>query len=1129
MQTRKQLHGVGGWLAAWAMLGVVSAGWAQVPRSADGGFPSSHLLPAPPPFILSPAVTNGPADNAGLADLTNVQRERMYEAMTDVQQGRDAEAIPKLEQLVNDAPHLTGAWQTLGWAYWRKGRQGDALALWEKLQRLDPSLPLAHNLLGAAHVARNEITQAVACYERSLQLHPDQYEIRFTLARIQRWTGDLDRAIETFRVLRAKDPQRVDVEVELARALLDNRQFEEATPLWAELFQLNPTNQEYMTRQAAVLLSKGELQKGEELANRILQQNPTNVYVYALLANAAERGAQPAEAIKPLRKIIEVAGEGRTRHDARVRLIRLLVRLNKKTPLQYALNEPIALTRDVLREEPSNVDAHLLLGELLQMDQRFEDAERQFLHVLKLFNPHNQRARRGLFEAYLALRRFKEAEQQYKIIASFNPRDPYLFYRQARLAEAQGKRGAALRALDQLERAGSRGAVAVLLFHGLTTSEWLDIPSVSQFQSQLQALKKAGFRFITPEQIPAYFDGLEKNLDVTRGTVPERVVCVTFDDARRDAMRLGTEIARQMNVKLAMHVPVGNVERGDPFLCSWDQLKGYQATGQWVLGSHLMYASDVLPVSADKQPGYPLANRLWLEPAGRLETEAEYLARLQVEYRRSREILEQKLGQPVTFMAYPMGDIGQETLGNVSDAVAANLAAAGANYSVGFIQSPFGYAVNGDNPLLYQRHELERGLWGDEVVYQLIDNHPFFMARRMRIEMAALNGKVHEARAALEQLKQDGYPEPLWKKLNIYVSEHLAGQFAAPTKTETVQKGPLYIEPANPYVGVQGEYFRDNLDSRIWRAYGLGGLNLTPNLALEGRAGFGQMKQPFTNSTAANIPSIKLDEKMVGLAPSFTFPNGWVLMGEITDRMLSGDAPTNQAGAVRHYDKDFLVYAAEAQAKPLLPLDMTLRWEHDLVPAARAVVKDTTYNLAALNAVYSLFDWWDLWGSGQRYWFSDSNTRDHAQLISSWLVYEPVGLHLGLGYAFATSSDANADYWTPYNLNRYFAEAALRGNWLRTYYNLRLRYGIGKQSIRPEANEQYQADLKRSQTEHWGQAAINDLIANKPESSWQPVFGASASMRMHLGENWEINGEISYNKVPDYNEVGVIGGVKFKF
>ncbi len=1085
----------------------------------------SELPAVEAPVAVAP--TNAPVKFEGRSELADIQ--------DDLAAGRQKQAIAKLEAVIVRNPGMHRAWELLGWTYWQAGRQDDAIKLWEKLRELDPGLPTAYNMLGQAYSSRNELNKAAASFLKSLSLNPDQYEVSFGLARIYRWIGETDRSIEMFRALLVKDPQRVDVQRELARALMDNRNYDEAAPLWAEAVRASPTNEEFMIRQAVALLHTGHIKESQDMAAKVLERDPTNVQIYLVQADMAQRSEHPEEALEPLRKIVQVAKDDLQRRQARTRLIRLLVSIHKRASLKPSLSEPVRLVRDILHETPNNVDANLMLGELLLLDGKLDDAERLFLHVLKNYNVGNQRARRDLFETYTAMRRYTDAKQQYKIIEAFNPQDPFLFVRQARLEECRGNYSGMDKALKKLESSANAGAVAVLIYHGLTTSEWLDITSVHQFRQHLTALKKAGFRFITPDEIPAYFAKQGKASPESRRAVPERVVCVTFDDARRDAMALATPIARELGVRLAMHVPVTAIEHNEPFMCTWDMLREYQKSGCWALGSHMLDAHDPSPVDAQgEEKVYPATSRLWLAGQNRLETPEEFQTRLHLEYTESRKVMEAKLGRPVTFIAYPFGDIGQETFANVDDAFAENLRQAGAVYAVGFIQNTHGYAVNGDNPLLYQRYEVERDVTSTELVEHLLDNHPYYLALAMRAQMAALSGKVYLAKELLEELKQSGYPEALQVKMEQQVQEHLAGRYAADAKTEMADKSPLQIQLAHPYVGVHGEYFQDNLDSRNWRIYGLGGLNLTPNLKVEGRAGAGQMRQPMTNSlppfpTPPPIPDIKLTEKMAGVAPAFTFPNGWVLMGELSGRNFSGDVPTDLNGKTKAFDKTVIQYAVEGQAKPLLPLDIAARWEHDVMPNAREVVNETTYNLASVNAVYSLYDSWSLWGSGQHYAISDGNKRDHLALSSDWLVWEEIGLHAGLRYAYANASTPSSDYWTPYRLNRYLAELGLRGNYLRAIYHLRLHAGIGKQSVRTESEQRYQDLLKVAQTQHWPQSAVDQLMATKPEEKWQAAVGVSASSVIKLTGNWDADFEVSYNKVPDYNELTVTAGVKYNF
>ena len=175
---------------------------------------------------------------------------------------------------------------------------------------------------------------------------------------------------------------------------------------------------------------------------------------------------------------------------------------------------------------------------------------------------------------------------------------------------------------------------------------------------------------------------------------------------------------------------------------------------------------------------------------------------------------------------------------------------------------------------------------------------------------------------------------------------------------------------------------------------------------------------------------------------------------------------------------------------------------------------------------------------------SDSNNRNHLMAESLWLLYEPAGFHLGLRYEYTSAAESSPDYWTPYHLNRYYLEALFRRTWRRIYYNVGVRYGFGREGLRPDAKLQYQKDVQQLQkslqtakNNKFSQATINSLqhyidvlLANPiEEPGWEPVLGLVAATTVKLGGHWELNGEVSYNRLPDYNSLNLLGGIKFKF
>ncbi len=1043
------------------------------------------------------------------------------EALACIQVGDDEKAVRILEMVIDQNPTLHDAWERLGWLYYNHERRDDALALWRSLRLIDPELPLPCNLLARVAIRENRLPDAIRLLEKSLEIDPDQDQIAYDLARVYRWDGQVHQAVAMLRKIQAREPERQDIELELARSLTENWNYAEAMPLWSSLRIKEPDNVEYAAYEALCQLHAGDLTNALERLEAVLDREPDQPIALQAMASAYEYSDRPLKAKHYLRRLMEIEEDPFYQEMLRVRLIHLLIRFYREDPLEYTLEEPIQLTRDRLTYDPESIDAHLLLGELLLMDGLFDQAAAQFQKVLHEINPYNLRAFKGLFETWLAAKKIKQAEEAYAGIAAFNPKNPYLYYYQARLEATRGRFFKAFEALDVLEQAGRKGAVACLLYHGLTSSPFfVDALYTERFKDQLLALRQAGFTFVRATDLAGLLDGSQP---MDPGVIH---VLIDFDDGRRDTMKYGTAIARELNMVFSMHLPVGYIEQRNPFICTWEQLRDYAATGCWEYGSHFYNAAILTAIDASGRLGRSLPNRIFLEKMQAMETTEQYLERLQWEFGTSRAELQAKLGGAIDFISYPFGDLGQEGVSNVEQPVANILAVGAKHYAVGFLQSPFGYAVAGDNPMLYQRFEIERWKTGQDLIDHIYRQHPVYLARRMRAEFAAQQGKLYLALSNIRELEQSDYPEGPLGEVKRYVHERLSRKIVAKAADGSqVGKSVMSLSARKPYVGVEGLYFEDNQDRSMWHVGGYGGLHLTPQLQVEASAAWGELKQVTTtnrtvttgvgNAARTRVESVRenvnVRQRSVALEGTYTFPNGIYMSANLGRRAFSGDASYSM-----------LAYGLETQIRPIMPLDVQLRFQHDWTPTALAVVREIERNEFMGAGVYRVRDWWDLKALGAHYDFNDDNKRDHIRLATHWTVWPRTGMNLGLGYAYNSADRDREAYWTPYELHRFYVEGGFVGQVRRSYYKFNLRYGLGRESVRPEADEVYRELVRRAAREQFDPGAA-------PEEDWEPILGAAASTKIPFGKNWEMRLRGSFNKIPNYNEFCTEGGMRYMF
>ncbi len=1065
--------------------------------------------------------------------------ELQHRALSLALEERYDEAVPLLEQVLARDPTRLPVWEALGWAYWYQERPERTRRLWEQLALIDPDEPRVHNWLASYHLRRNELTESITRYERSLELDPQQTEIRFHLAQASRWSGHLNRAVQLLESLVVRYPDRNDIRLELARALTSNWAYGDALPHWQILRAEDPDNLEYLIADATVHLHTGQTKQARTLAQQALDRVPDDLQALQVMADAMEYGDEPAQAVPWLQRMLGGADDESYRQHIRARLALLFERLYRGNRIPTYLAQAAELHAERVAIDPEHMDARLKFAEMNLLTGRYDVAAEAFQVVLDRFNPNNIRALRGLFELHLARQDWLAAESAWTAIASLNPDDPYLHYDQARLHAQRGSRLAALDALDRLEAAGRRGAVAALLYHSLGTSDYGQAPSQREFREQLQALRDAGYRFLTPDQLKAMFAQVDPDAPTDPAGPPPRWALITFDDALVTAMEYGTPVGRELGIVFAQHIIVRNTHRGDAYLATWDELRDYQETGVWLFGSHSYYAHQEMPLTAEQQAdreplsyhdrvarvvpvdevarrAYPLGNRIWRPDLDRQETRDDFIARLHEEYGRSQQDMQRELGVPVRFFAYPFGEIGQQAASNEPQAVQWNQTIAAEYYDMGFLQSPFGHAVYGDNPLLYQRHEMVLRATGEETVRYFIDHHPVYLAQLTRLQWAQEEGndtRIREARAALEDSE---YP--------YLTALAVADESAAPVERTRAYFGvPWRVERAGdpfawnwsaPFVHLAYEGFSDNLDSRFHRISGTAGANAAPNVLVEGRAGAGHYEQEtlFDEAVPDGNRTLSIDEIFAHVAIAARWPNGVTWSGSGGLRAWSGDA-----------DDTVPRLALQVQGFWRNRTEWWAGIEHDAVPAARAMADGLTQQTVEAQVMQPLGHPFLIHLAGRYHDISDGNARYHLDLAPSWQVPGDWPWRVGARYSYASSDQASEAYWTPYQTQSIYAEVALQQSRPGLYFSLNARIGLAEEAVRPES--------RRAFREREQQAAAAGFDPGPPPEAqgWVFVYGASAALTYEWTPRWAISGYVHYFESVDYNQTDIHLAVEHRF
>ncbi len=235
---------------------------------------------------------------------------------------------------------------------------------------------------------------------------------------------------------------------------------------------------------------------------------------------------------------------------------------------------------------------------------------------------------------------------------------------------------------EAIAATGNTSLVPVFVYHGIVKKADRFSLTEDTLKDQLFTLKRAGYQTI----------GLKELYDFQiNGTpLPGKSFVLTFDDGRRDSYRGADPLLKALGYKAVMFVAtdpsVTRTEGINRYYINDTDIKSMLASGRWEIGSHAIQdTGGIIPIDAAGTKGNFLSNKQWLIAEERLETDEEYAARINREFKASKEALEKRFGVPVIAFSYPFGDYGQQTRNNPSaPLVIAHVAAE--NYQLAFQQ-----------------------------------------------------------------------------------------------------------------------------------------------------------------------------------------------------------------------------------------------------------------------------------------------------------------------------------------------------------------------------------------------------------------------------------------------------------
>lgn len=202
---------------------------------------------------------------------------------------------------------------------------------------------------------------------------------------------------------------------------------------------------------------------------------------------------------------------------------------------------------------------------------------------------------------------------------------------------------------------GEAAGIPVVTYHRLVEeSDGANVTFVD-FKDQLEALKNSGWNTITLAQYEAYMRG-----DIS---LPAKSVLITFDDGAKQSFYPVDPILRELGYNAVNYIIVGDsTKEGTTYYLSSPEIRNMLETGRWEIGSHSYAGHHPYPIDAAAREGHFFSDKLWLADETRLETDAEFRARVLLDLRESKTALEETYNVPISGFAFPFGDTGETSV-----------------------------------------------------------------------------------------------------------------------------------------------------------------------------------------------------------------------------------------------------------------------------------------------------------------------------------------------------------------------------------------------------------------------------------------------------------------------------------
>lgn len=980
------------------------------------------------------------------------------------------------------------------------GHDEEAERMLRPLVELDPE-PKNISRLAIILDELNRDDEAEKYFRKSLQLAPDDAAAILGLAHLYWKQHRYSESIPLLQGYLAKHSDNDIVRARLAEHASAANNWEQAERELRILADKHPDEIKWQVKLASLLHKAGHHEEAVKIATGVITKYPHEVTALNLLADDAIFSGNIGNAIYWIKQLTTVAPTA----ERLIRLANLHMmlgdQLNKENKQEAAIIQYRAAAHAIEQAatlDPIKTGAPLMMAEALSRQGQHAEAIKLGEEIYSKY-PISSDIIKQLANYYREQGDYSAARNMLANNMPFFSNSPGLQQSLAELTYYAGEKDKSFKMLDDIIDSSKR-AIPILLYHGISISDRQDTTPLQNFRDQLLALKHEGYNTITLAQLFGFFKGT--------AVLPAKPIVITFDDARSDSFHYADPVLMETGFQATMFVPVDDVAQHQTYAAVWPTIRKMFGNGRWDIQCHGTEVQHYVPVDAEGHLGHFLANKMWKVDAARLETNAEYAARIERDFLKCQETLAQEVpGSKVFAFAFPYGDQGHRSLSNTPDAF---------NINQRVVKKHFQLAFNIDNTYLLTesspryslpRFEVPIKYTGKDLVHQLKAIDPALSASYKLARLNVESGHYEQAVKIFDGLVKQGVVDNAdlliisgkalnWSGDHAGARKRLEKALVIRPDSPEIQKEIAALDRRlRPSLQLNGLYFQDNAHRSYYSFSPSVQYPVSDKLSLSAYYKYLDFSQKLNPETLATITREQNYQA-----------NGNQFEGQISYELGSRSSVALSAGAA-----DFSGHASPIPSKSgsTFPLgavklnagigdrfDLSFAADHTYVNTAGAILNGIAFTRAKGGFTAKLLDALSLNANHAYFYYTDHNQRNRTEVELDSRVWSDPDITIGAQFIRDDTLNFNPLFWTPNNYIGLSAPLSLKKKWVQSVVaKISIAPGMGK-----EAGNDFTFQFNSTGSLNWN---LNDdfsvyLSASRYQAATYSNFSAFAGLLMRF-------------------------------